>query len=105
MEPSYGLLIRPTTARLIYSPNQALINSRTLVRHSLKVLVIIHSGNMDATNNQNMANAPLSQTVEPITLDLIVLNKVLKRKPRGHKKMLFFLGKVTDLLKNTVGLF
>lgn len=43
MEPSYGLLIGQTAARLIYSSNQALINSRTLVRPPLKVVVITHS--------------------------------------------------------------
>lgn len=58
MEPSYGLLIGRTTVRLIYSSNQALINSRTLVRPPLKLMVITHSRNIEETNNQKMPDVP-----------------------------------------------
>lgn len=56
MEPSYGLLIRRAAARLIYSSNQALINSWTLVRPPLKPRSLL-TAETEETNNQNRADA------------------------------------------------
>lgn len=53
-----------TTARLIYSSNQALINSGTWVRPPLKLVVITHRTSMEKTNNQNITNASLSRGLD-----------------------------------------
>lgn len=78
MEPSYGLLIRRTTVRLIYSTNQALINSRTLVRPPLKLTVITHSKNVQGTNNQKNAQC-----------SLVLYSGFLLAEPRTQNRLCF----------------
>lgn len=66
MEPSYGLLIGQTAARLIYFSNQALINGKTLVRPPLKSWSLFTAGAERKPIIKTRPMSFLSQSFSPL---------------------------------------